>query len=247
MKKLFIVGAGGFGREVLWLAERTNEVSPIWEIMGFLDDNEAFQGTMQDGYPVLGRCNHLENLKEEAYAVVAIGSARVKRAVVKKLTGYGNIHFATLVDPSVLHSEYVEIGEGSIICAGTILTTNITIGNHVIINLDCTVGHDVVVKDYATIYPSVNISGKVTVGEEAELGTGSQIIQGKSVGDRTIIGAGAVVIKDIADDCTAVGSPARAVKYHTDKSGGVKGDIGFSFVGERSIKGMRTVWFRGAA
>ena len=217
MKKLFIVGAGGFGREVLWLAERVNEATPAWEIAGFLDDNEAFHGTLQDDYPVLGGCGYLEKIKEEVYAVVAIGSAGVKKAVVKKLAGYGHIRFATLIDPSIRCSKHVKIGEGSILCAGTILTTDITIGKHVIINLDCTIGHDVVVGDYVTIYPSVNLSGNVTVGEEAELGTGSQVIQGKKIGDRTIIGAGAVVIHDIADDCTAVGIPAKAVKYHTNK------------------------------
>lgn len=209
MKKLFIVGAGGFGRETAWLAERINEISPIWEIKGFLDDNEVLHGTVQDGYLVLGGCNYLKNVKEEIYVVVAIGSAGVKKAVVDKLTEYAHIHFATLIDPSVICSERVKIGEGSIICAGTILTTDIRIGKHVIINLDCTVGHDAVIGDYTTIYPSVNISGNVTVGEEAELGTGAQIIQGKCIGDRTILGAGAVVVKDTEKAGVYIGVPAR--------------------------------------
>ena len=157
VKRLFIIGAGGFGRETAWLAERINKISPIWEIKGFLDDNEFLHGTVQDGYPVLGGCSYLKEVKEETYAVVAIGSAGVKKAVVDKLAEYAHVHFATLVDPSVIYSERVEIGEGSIICAGTILTTDIRIGKHVIINLDCTVGHDAVIGDYTTIYPSVNI------------------------------------------------------------------------------------------
>lgn len=220
MNKLVIVGAGGFGRETAWLAERINKISPNWEIKGFLDDNEALHGTVQGGYPVLGGCSYLKEVKEEIYVVVAIGSAGVKKAVVNKLAEYAHIHFATLIDPSVICSERVEIGEGSIICAGTILTTDIRIGKNVIINLDCTVGHDAVIGDYATIYPSVNISGNVTVGEEAELGTGAQIIQGKCIGDRTVLGAGAVVVKDIDSDCTAVGCPAKVVKYHRDRNGG---------------------------
>lgn len=214
MKKLFIIGAGGFGRETAWLAERINKVSPAWEIMGFLDDNEALHGTVQDGYPVLGGCGYLEDVKGEVYVVAAIGSAGVKKAVVDRLAEYGHIHFATLTDPSVICSRRAEIGEGSIICAGTILTTDIRVGKHVIINLDCTVGHDAVIGDYATIYPSVNISGNVTVGEGVELGTGAQIIQGKRIGEWAVLGAGAVVIRDIDSDCTAVGSPARVVKYH---------------------------------
>lgn len=225
MKKLFIIGAGGFGRETAWLAERINEASPAWDIKGFLDDNEELHGTVQDGYPVLGGCSHLRDMKEDVYAVVAIGSAVAKREIADKMAGYRHVHFATLIDPSVIRSGRVEIGVGSIICAGTILTTDIRIGKHVIINLDCTVGHDAVIGDYATVYPSANISGNVTVGEEAELGTGAEIIQGKRIGDRAVLGAGAVVIRDIESDCTAVGSPAKVVKHHrAEELGGVNGD-----------------------
>lgn len=105
------------------------------------------------------------------------------------------------------------IGEGSIICAGTILTVDISIGNHVIINLDCTLGHDDIIHDFVTIYPSVNISGNIVVGECVELGTGMQIIQGKNIGKESIIGAGAVVVRYIPDRCTAVGSPAKPIKF----------------------------------
>lgn len=219
MKKLFIVGSGGFGREVLWLAQRVNEKNvrygrdPEWEIIGFIDDNQSLHGTTQDDYPVLGGCDYLGRLNESVYTVIAIGSARVKKLVAEKLSVYPNVHFATLIDPSAIISDRVEVGEGCIICAGTILTVDIKIGNHVIINLDCTLGHDDVVGNYVTIYPSVNVSGNVDVGEEAELGTGMQVIQGKKIGRQSIIGAGAVVVKDIPEKCTAVGSPARPIKF----------------------------------
>ena len=110
-------------------------------------------------------------------------------------------------------SKRIEIGEGSIICAGNILTVDIQIGKHVIINLDCTVGHDAVLHDFVTLYPSVNVSGITDIGECVELGTGMQIIQGKKVGAGSIVGAGAVVVKDIPDKCVAVGSPAKAIKF----------------------------------
>lgn len=219
MKKLFIVGSGGFGREVLWLAQRVNENSvrcgrdPEWEIIGFIDDNQSLHGTTQDDYPVLGGCDYLGRLNESVYTVIAIGSARVKKLVAEKLSVYPNVHFATLIDPSVLMSDRGEIGDGCIVCAGTILTVDIKIGNHVIINLDCTLGHDDVVGNYVTMYPSVNVSGNVDVGEEAELGTGMQVIQGKKIGRQSIVGAGAVVVKDIPEKCTAVGSPAKPIKF----------------------------------
>lgn len=109
-------------------------------------------------------------------------------------------------------SHSVEIGEGCIICAGSIATVNIHIGNNVIINLDCTIGHDTKIGDYVTVYPSANISGLVTIEEAAEIGTGTQIIQGKRIGEATIVGAGAVVISDLPAKCTAVGSPAKIIK-----------------------------------
>ena len=110
-------------------------------------------------------------------------------------------------------SDRVFIGEGSIICAGSIITVDIRIGKHVILNLDCTVGHDACLEDFVTVYPSVNVSGNVLVEECAELGTGTQIIQGKKIGAQTIVGAGAVVVKDLPEKCTAVGSPAKPIKF----------------------------------
>ena len=113
---------------------------------------------------------------------------------------------------NIQYQEYVEVGEGTIICAGTILTTNIKIGRHVIINLDCTLGHDDVIADYVTIYPSVNVSGCVNIGESTEIGTGSRIIQGKDICNNVIIGAGATVIRDIMESGIYVGSPAKQIK-----------------------------------
>lgn len=210
MKDLYIIGAGGFGREVAWLVERINEVNPIWNLKGFIDDKESLWGSVEGEYLVLGGCEYLNSLNN-VYAVCAVGSAKVRKIIIDKLKN-SNVKFATLVDPSALVSNRVEIGEGSIICAGTVITVDIKIGNHVIINLDCTIGHDDVIEDFVTIYPSVNVSGNVLIGECSELGTGMQIIQGKKVTPNTIIGAGAVVVKDCAESGTYVGSPAKRIK-----------------------------------
>ena len=210
MKDLYIIGAGGFGREVAWLVERINETSPTWNIKGFIDDNESLWGTEEDEYKVVGGCEYLKSLGD-VYAVCAVGSARIRKAIIGKLK-FSGVKFATVIDPSVILSKRVEVGEGTIICAGSIITVDIKIGNHVIINLDCTFGHDDIISDYVTVYPSVNVSGNVTVGECCELGTGTQIIQGKSIASNTIVGAGAVVVRDCIECGTYVGSPARKIK-----------------------------------
>ena len=210
MKDLYIIGAGGFGREVAWLVERINNVEPTWNLKGFIDDNENLWGTDEGDYPVWGGCDYLKTLGE-VYAVCAVGVAKVRKLITEKFKE-SSVKFATVIDPSVLISEKAEIGEGTIVCAGTIITVDIKIGNHVILNLDCTVGHDDILENFVTVYPSVNISGNVRVGECSELGTGTQIIQGKSIVPNTIIGAGAVVVKDCVESGTYVGSPAKKIK-----------------------------------
>ena len=213
MKDLIIIGASGFGREVAWLVERINAVNGTWNLLGFIDDNSEIQGKSINGYPVIGTTNVVSDYMQ-AYFVCAVGASKTRENIITKIKAKNPaVRFATLVDPSVLLSDFVELGEGTIICAHTILTTNIQIGNHVIMNLDCTVGHDAILKDFVTLYPSVNVSGMTHIGYGSELGTGMQIIQGKTVGDYSIIGAGAVVVKDIPAKCTAVGSPAKPIKY----------------------------------
>lgn len=210
MKDLYIIGAGGFGREVAWLVERINDVSFEWNLKGFIDDDESIWGSKEDGYPVLGGCEYLKKIGD-VYAVCAVGSAKVRKKIINKLAD-SQVRYATLVDPSVIMSKRIRVGEGSIICAGTIITVDVMIGKHVIVNLDCTLGHDDIINDFVTMYPSVNVSGNVEIGECSELGTGAQIIQGKKIVPNTIIGAGAVVVKDIEEKGTYVGSPVRKIR-----------------------------------
>ncbi len=210
MKDLYIIGAGGFGREVAWIVERINSIKPTWNLKGFIDDNETLWGSTEGEYHVFGGCEYLSAL-EDVYAVCAVGSSNVRKKIIEKLKDT-SVKFATLVDPSVLYSNSGKIGEGAIVCAGTIITVDVNIGDHVIVNLDCTIGHDAVIDDFVTIYPSVNVSGNVLIGECSELGTGTQIIQGKKVISNTIIGAGAIVVKDCIESGTYVGSPAKKIK-----------------------------------
>lgn len=213
MKDLVIFGASGFGREVAWAVERVNKVIPTWNLLGFMDDADQIQGTEINGYKVLGKTIDVGKYSG-AYFVVAVGASRTREKIVNNIKAVNPfVKFGTVIDPSVEMSDLVSIGEGTIICAHTIITVNIEIGSHVIINLDCTVGHDAILKDFVTLYPSVNVSGTTNIGHAVELGTGMQIIQGKRVGDYSIVGAGAIVIKDIPEKCTAVGSPAKPIMF----------------------------------
>ncbi|HAT4328042.1 acetyltransferase [Clostridium perfringens] len=210
MKDLVIVGAGGFGREVAWLVEQINEVSKEWNLIGFIDENKEMHETLINGYKVLGGIDWLKD--KDIYYVCAIGNSKIRKDIVERINKF-KLKAATIIHPSVLiNKKYVEVGEGCIICASSILTVNIKLGKHVILNLDCTVGHDAILKDFVTVYPSVNISGNCIIDKCVELGTGTQIIQGKIIGENTIIGAGSVVIKNIEKNRTAVGIPAKTIK-----------------------------------
>lgn len=211
MKDIVIIGAGGFGREVAWLIEDINKDKAEWNIMGFVDENPKIKGNYINSYKVLGDIEWLK--RQDCYAVCAIGDPIAKKTILEKLEG-SKVKYPILIHPSVIMSDNIEIGEGSIICAGNLVTVNIKIGKHVIINLDCTIGHDANIHNYCTILPSVNVSGAVNIGECVNIGTGTQIIQGINIGRNTIIGAGSVVIRDLPSNCTAVGLPASAIKYH---------------------------------
>ncbi len=210
MKDLIIIGAGGFGREVSWLVERINAVSSQWNLLGFLDDNNLNQSKNIDNYNVIGKISDISDYPD-AYVVCCVANTAVRKDLVQRVSSN---RFATLVDPSAIISPTVEIGEGSVICAGTVITVDVKIGCHNIVDINSTVGHDTVLEDFVTLYPSVNVSGNVLVKAGVELGTGTQVIQGLTVGENSIIGAGAVVIRDLPGNCTAVGVPAKVIKIN---------------------------------
>ena len=204
-----IFGAGGFGLEVALLIEHINMTACLWDIIGFFDDGVAPDALVND-WPVLGGLNTLNHWRRELAVVFAIGDPHTKKYLVEKISN-GKVTFPTLIHPNVVRGaeKYVSIGEGSIICAGSYISTNVVIGRHVIINFGCSIGHETTIGDYSSFMPACNISGEVTIGQASYWGTGAKIIQRKHVGAETTIGAGAVVISDIPDKVTAVGVPAK--------------------------------------
>ncbi|MEW5961780.1 MAG: acetyltransferase, partial [Chloroflexota bacterium] len=203
----------GLAREVAWLVEEINREAPVWNLIGFIDENEDKWGSVLNGYPVLGGFaavtrEHYGNLN----TVCAVGSPLNKKILVERAQVAGLI-FVNLIHPNVKMSTQVKMGVGNIVCVGNTLTVNIAIGDHVILNPACTVGHDCLIGDYTTVAPGTNISGNVIIEEGCDLGTGCVIIQGIRIGEWTVVGAGAAVIRDIPAHCTAVGVPAKPIKF----------------------------------
>lgn len=212
MKKLVIVGAGDFGREVSWVAERINAQTPVWELLGFVDDGAAVQGRTVDGYPVLGPVSWLEAVTEELYVVCSIGTGRVRKQVMERVLANPHLRPAALIDPAAIVGRNAQVGPGCVVCAGTVLAISSRLEAHTIVNLNCTVGHDTVLEPYCTVHPGSNLSGRVHVGACTDIGTGTKIIQGLAVCPGCTLGAGTVVVRDITEPGTYAGVPARRIK-----------------------------------
>lgn len=215
MKKIAIVGAGGFGREVKMLIDQINIIDNKYEVVGFYDDLLPI-GEIINGLPILGKISDLNKITEKLYIGLALGNPSHKKNVVNQIKN-SKIIYESLIHPSVIiGKDDVIIGKGVIICAGNIITCNIKINDFVIINLACTVGHDTIIKNFVSIMPGVNISGEVLLEENVYIGTGAKIINQVQIGKDTIVGSGAVVSKSLPENCTAVGIPAKIIKYNVE-------------------------------
>lgn len=212
MSEMVIYGAGGFAREVAQLARDLAERGAPITLKGFLSDDVSTHGTIIAGLPVLGGGEYLKAHSGRFDVAIGVGTPAVKRRLAPLILAHAK-GCPVLMHPTVVSSPSVTLGPGTIVCAGSILTVDIIVGSFVTINLACTVGHDSRLLNYVTLAPSVNVSGNVTVAEGTDVGTGSRIIQGKRLGHWSMIGAGAVVTTDTPDNCTAVGVPARPIKF----------------------------------
>jgi sugar O-acyltransferase (sialic acid O-acetyltransferase NeuD family) len=203
---IIIVGAGGLGREILTLLKAL----PEWEPMSFLDDNHQTSSAIS-GLPVLGPIANAKTLlKPNLAAVIAIGDPKVKAQVAARLSEAA-LYFPVLIHPNavLMNKDTIRLGAGTVIGAGVILTTDISIGNHVLININTTVGHDVTIGDHSSIMPGVNIAGAVSAGESVLIGAGANIRNGIRLGNRSNIAMGAAVIRNVEPGQTVAGIPAK--------------------------------------
>jgi sugar O-acyltransferase (sialic acid O-acetyltransferase NeuD family) len=210
-RPLIIVGCGGFGREVFSTVRAINAQGGDWDVEGFVDDDPSpadRAAVLALGARVVGNVEFLAARTDPSYAVVAIGSALSRKSVVDRLAG-APVTFPVLVHPDATIGLLVSMDVGVLVATGARLSTNITVGAHVHIDQNATVGHDAVLHDFCRLNPQACVSGSVVVGAGALVGASATVLQGLRVGESAVVGAGAVVTRETPAGSVMTGVPAR--------------------------------------
>lgn len=203
MTKLIIVGAGGHGREMLWVAQRCGI-----DVLGFLVDGENHNGTTVDDISVLGDIDEWKKYADAEF-IIAIGSPRNRKSVYDRMLKHGQPTFATLIDPTATVAESASVGTGSMVSPGAIISIAASVGRQVIVNINSSVSHDACVGDFVTVAPGVSICGSARVETGTELGAGCVVRDQVTLGPWSMAAMGAIVTADVPDNTLVAGCPAR--------------------------------------
>jgi sugar O-acyltransferase (sialic acid O-acetyltransferase NeuD family) len=213
MKQLIIIGAGGFGREVIEWAQHCPAYRKEWEIGGFVDDRpDALDAFPEYGLKVLGNTREYEPRPDEVY-LIALGKPTLRAAMRNRFEQKG-AKFTRLIHESCVIGRRVQLEPGVILCPRITLTCDISIGANTALNINTAVGHDASIGSDCQISSFCDITGYVRVGNGVFMGSRASIIPGKRVGDGTVVGAGSVVVSNIPANVTVFGSPARLLTRH---------------------------------
>lgn len=198
--KLGIIGFGGFGKEVYWSLKNSDRKKTT-----FFVNDEFYINGVKNLLPI-------SKLDINKYKIiVAVGNPLLRKQIIDSLPE--KVQFFTHIHPSVqILADDVAIGEGSVICANTILTTNVKIGKHCHLNLSTTIGHDTIIGDYFTTAPGAKISGNCNIGDCVYVGTNTSIKEKINICDNVIIGLNSGVVKNITEEGTFIGTPTIKIK-----------------------------------
>ncbi|MDW3217886.1 MAG: acetyltransferase [Acidimicrobiales bacterium] len=204
--RLVIVGAGGHGREALAIAREINRLTDNWHEILFVDDGETDADLLDRvDAEVIGGLAELRVNGDDH--VLAIGDPGVRRRLDAEIDG--DAPAIPLVSLDAWIGDDVHLDDGVMIHPGVTCTTNVRIGRHSHLNCGAVVSHDCRIGDYVSVSPGVLLNGAVTVEDDAFLGTGAIVLPGRRIGQGAVVGAGAVVVDDVAAGATVVGVPAR--------------------------------------
>jgi len=210
MKRLYILGAGGFGRELFsWVSQHPDH-GRAWRIEGFIDDNlEALAGYDYD-VPVVSSISSFSPGSDDLLAC-GLGTPALKEALCPPLAARGAT-FARIVHPTAVIGRNVTLGAGVVLCPYVVLTCDITVGDFVTFNCRSGCGHDVTVGDFTTVSSLADIMGGCRVGRGVFFGSGASVFPGRTVGDYAMVGAGSVATRRVAPGSSVFGAPAVVIR-----------------------------------
>jgi len=208
---LFIIGASNFGREMESWLQLIPPAERDWELKGYL---HYFDGRSPlEGYPsdckIVGDWRTFK-LTRNDYCIAAVADCLWKMKIYEHLKD--KVTFYTYMAPDAVLGKYNIIGEGSVICPGCKITTNVILGKCVILNIGTQIGHDSVIGDFCSLMPNVDLGGRVTVGKNVFIGTKATIIPKIVIGEGATIGAGSVVVRKVKNGVTVFGNPAKVIQ-----------------------------------
>ena len=211
-KKIVLIGAGGFGREVAQMIEGLNRQEKRYEFLGFLDDGKHFtRDSMINGYPWLGGSDWILDHKDDVVCNCTIGDSSTKAKIMSGLMDQG-VRFETIIATTAGIANYSEVGPGCVLYWNVGISVNCKVGMGVLLNDSVKLGHDVVVGNYTSIMPGTAISGDCQIGEQVDIGGHVFIVPGKKVGDRARIAAGSIVFSNVKAGTTVLGNPAKRMR-----------------------------------
>lgn len=202
--KLIIIGAGGHGKVVANIA-MLNGYKEIY----FMDDDTSKKYIGK--YQIIGTTKDINRYKNEYDFFIAIGNNETRKKLTMLLLD-NDIQLVSLIHPSAVIDNTVQIGYGVVVMANAVINADTKIGNNVIVNTASSIDHDCIINDYVHVSPGVHIAGNVHIGEKTWLCIGSSIINNISVSRNCIIGAGSVVLRNIEKSGVYVGIPMRRIK-----------------------------------
>jgi len=211
MKDLIIIGAGGFGREVLSYAldvQRSRMCD--WRVKGFINDIEDALDNFDIDFQILGPIKGHKILPNTVY-ICAIGDSVSRLKVGREFLEKG-AEFINLISPDIYLRERFKMGVGNILCPGAGFGPDVTLGNFTLVNAGVAIGHDSIIEDGVTIGSASQIAGRCEINEGVYIGIGAIIIPKRKIGEYANISAGAVVFTNVKADTTVIGNPAKILK-----------------------------------
>ena len=208
--KLHLVGHGRHARDIAWTLDDLNTTTPSHiEIVGHWVDEPGEDAEVGDLEHLAARIRS-GNLEHDERVLLAFMNHRERARVVARLGP--TCPFAQIVHPTVVVDRSVQLGVGTLVQAGSILSPDVRLGDHVLVNLRVTVGHGALIEDYASLSPGAIVLGEATIGCGATVGPGAMVLNGVRVGEGALVGAGALVNRDVSKDDFVLGSPAVPAK-----------------------------------